>query len=277
VPKLIVRQRLGYSAQNYYTHYLLPEMQQHEKAVNSALVRTLADGTKRVTKKSLRRKYGADKFAIAEQSSRHVDALARYRNEVVKKSEPISHYQLAEIAGIDIPRFDRLLETALSIPPGNEHATVYEKAIESLLSALFYPSLAHPRKQEEIHEGRKRIDITYENCARNGFFNWLAIHYPSAKIFVECKNYSKDVANPELDQLSGRFGPSRGKFGILICRSVMNEKLLIERCVDTAKDDRGYVVHLTDADLKTLVTDYIDSNGSSDFPLLRARFNALIN
>jgi hypothetical protein len=54
VPKIIVRHRLVYDVQKYYTHYLLPEMQAHEKSINSGLTHALKDGRIRVTKKALR-------------------------------------------------------------------------------------------------------------------------------------------------------------------------------------------------------------------------------
>lgn len=87
------------------------------------------------------------------------------------------------------------------------HATDYHRAVEALLSALFYPSLAYPDVEQEIHEGRKRIDISYMNIAQRGFFHWVADHYSAPHIYVECKNYKGDPANPELDQLAGRFRP----------------------------------------------------------------------
>ena len=37
---------------------------------------------------------------------------------------------------------------------------------------------------------------------------------------VECKNYSRDLKNPELEQLSGRFSPRRGQVGIAACRTI---------------------------------------------------------
>jgi hypothetical protein len=139
------------------------------------------------------------------------------------------------------------------VPPGQEHATAYEKAVEGLLTALFYPDLTNPRVQDKIHNGRKRIDVTYTNMATAGFFEWLSKHYPSASIFVECKNYGKDVANPEIDQLSGRFSPSRGRVGFLICRQFENKSLFQQRCIDTANDDRGFIIPLDDSDLAALV------------------------
>lgn len=276
VPKIAVRHRLVYDAQNYYTHYLLPAMQEHEKSLNSALVHVLKDGRTRVTKKSLRNTYGADKLAVADQSLRHPQILDQYRKEAVRTSRPMTHHQLAEIQNIDIPRFDQLLKSVTQLQVGRDQASEYENAIEALLSAVFFPSLSYPKKQNEIHEGRKRIDVTYVNNAQAGFFSWVATHYSAAHIFVECKNYGKEIANPEIDQLAGRFGPSRGQVGILVCRSVKDGGLLEKRCKDTAQDHRGYIIHLTDEEIAQLVHDYIYNDGSPNYPLLRKKFNKLV-
>jgi hypothetical protein len=276
VPKIAVRHRLVYDSHGYYRGYLLPSMQIHEKSINSSLVHELKDGRTRVTKKSLMEKYGADKLAIATQTLEHPGVLEKYRKDTKRTSRPLTHEKLAEIENIDPPRFDELLKAVTTLPSGKDSATAYENSIEALLSALFFPSLSASIKQHEIHEGRKRIDITYINSAQTGFFYWLASHYSSAHIFVECKNYGKEVGNPEVDQLAGRFGPSRGQVGVLICRSIENDKLLEKRCTDTAKDHRGFIIHLTDSDLATLVADYTKSNGGSEYSLLRKKFTKLV-
>ena len=77
---------------------------------------------------------------------------------------------------------------------------------------------------------------------------------------VECKNYSSDPANPELDQLSGRFSPNRGRVGILTCRSFVNQDRFIERCRDTYRDDRGLIVPLSDADINHLLAHHNNWN-----------------
>jgi hypothetical protein len=276
VPKAAVRHRLVYDATTYYTHYLLPAMQASEKSLNSSLVHVLKDGRKRVTKKSLRNKYGVDKLAIVDQTLRHPDVLKQYRDSTKKGSRPITHQQLAEIENIPPPNFSGLLSAVTSVKPGKLGATDYENAIEKLLSALFFPSLSSPQKQHEIHGGRKRIDITYVNNPVGGFFLWVSTHYPSAHIFVECKNYGKEIGNPEFDQLSGRFSPSRGQVGLLVCRSVEDSDKVAASCLDTANDGRGWIVVLTDDDLKQLVQDYVSTDGSSSYPLLRAKFSKLV-
>jgi hypothetical protein len=103
--------------------------------------------------------------------------------------------------------------------------TAYRRAVEALLKALFYPELALPEREMSLHAGRKRIDLTFANQATSGFFAWVAKHHPAMYIIIECKNYSGDPENPELDQIAGRFGPSRGKVGLLLCRSFEDKEL----------------------------------------------------
>ncbi len=186
------------------------------------------------------------------------------------------HEALAANEGTPEPDWDALLNDVTSLPTGKATAGHYERAIESLLTALWYPSLSNPEMQAEIHDGRKRIDITYTNIATCGFFHWLALHYRAPLIFVECKNYSEDPANPELDQLAGRFSRQRGQFGILVCRGIANKSLFAERCRDTALDDRGYIVYLDDSDLQSLIDDRRSGESPLEFGLLQTRFGELI-
>src|SRR5207302_255352 len=174
------------------------------------------------------------------------------------------------------PDWDKLLAAVRDIPAGKAGADAYEKAIEDLLTALFSPSLTDPRVQRRIHEGRKRIDITYTNVARAGFFDWLGTHYEAPHVFVECKNYEGDIENPELDQLSGRFSPSRGRFGLLVCRHFEKKELFIRRCRDTAQDERGFIIALDDEDLAALVQARKQQNVTKQFELLKERFDQLI-
>ncbi|RYG55201.1 MAG: hypothetical protein EON56_06005, partial [Alphaproteobacteria bacterium] len=192
---------------------------------------------------------------------------------------PLSHEDLESVEGDPPVDWDFLLNAVTSLPTGTDSASAYEKAIEALLTALFYPDLVHPVYQHEIHDGRKRIDIKYTNMGGAGFFAWLSVHYTAPQIFVECKNYGGKVANPELDQLSGRFGRSRGTFGILVCRQLDDKARFQQRCRDTAKDDRGFIIALDDADLTALVEarKASDENSYREFPLLQQRFDYLIS
>jgi hypothetical protein len=87
------------------------------------------------------------------------------------------------------------------------------------------------------HEGRKRIDIVMENGAHTGIFYALPNirRLPCAYVPLECKNYGREVGNPELDQLAGRFSVNRGKVGFLCCREFQDRDLFIRRCRDNRR------------------------------------------
>ena len=177
--------------------------------------------------------------------------------------------------------WDALIAELINVPKGTKDADNYEKIIEKIFSALFYPNLTYPIKQARLHEGRKRVDIQYSNEAKDGFFSWISTHQPCGYIFVECKNYTNEVANPEVDQLAGRFSPRRGKVGLLVIRDCENQELLDKRCRDTAQDDRGFMISLTDQDVIQLITDYRKASPFNlerhEYPLIREKFNSLVS
>jgi hypothetical protein len=278
VPKAIVRRSPLYDMNEYYRHYMLVHMQHIELEARSAFVHMLKDGTPRVYKSRLIEEFGSDKNAVIEQTVQHPEVLERYKREkAAQPFNPLSHEELASLDNTQEPDWDGLLAAVANTPTGTAAASQYERAIEALLTALFYPDLNHPVYQSEIHEGRKRLDIKYTNMAIAGFFAWLSKHYTAPQIFVECKNYGGEIANPELDQLSGRFGRSRGEVGFIVCRQFKNKALFLKRCRDTALDGRGYIIALDDADLATLVAARkADTVGYRQWPSLMKRFNELV-
>lgn len=279
VPKAIVRRHPLYDMNEYYRHYMLVHMQEIELEAGSAFVHLLKDGSPRVYKSHLIEEFGDDKKAVIEQTVEHPEILARYKKEKDEQPFlPLSHEELADVEDAPEPDWDALLEAVVKTPTGTAAAAQYERAIEALLTALFYPDMNHPVYQSQIHEGRKRLDIKYTNMAIGGFFAWLSKHYTAPQIFIECKNYGGEVANPELDQLSGRFGRSRGEVGFLVCRQFKNKNLFLKRCRDTALDGRGFVLALDDDDLRLLVAARkADADGYRQWPMLLERFNGLVS
>ena len=142
----------------------------------------------------------------------------------------------------------------------------------------FFPALDMPQREFKIHQGRKRIDITYLNLASHGFFDWVnrVQAAPAPYVFVECKNYGSELGNPEIDQLAGRFSPVRGRLGLLCHRGFGDKAKLVQRCRDTALDDRGFMIALDDDDLAALVDERKRNPNSVSFRLLQQRFSELI-
>ena len=233
---------------------------------------------KRVTKKSVIRKYGKGKAVSASVTKTYPQILSRYKE--AKRNDkhlPLTLDDIASVEGSASPDWNGLLSKVLRCDPGATDADKYEKAREGILTAIMYRNLTNPIIQHVIHNGRKRIDVTYTNMAINGFFSWAATHYPAAHVFVECKNYTRDLGNPELDQLAGRFSPSRGKIGLIVCRAFKDKDLFIERCRDTAKDDRGFIIPIDDDDLAILIEERKNNPLYSDFPLIHDRFRRLLD
>jgi hypothetical protein len=279
VPKAIVRRTMEYDVEEYHNDYILEHLRQVELAnPQSSLVKLLKTrDERRVTDKDLVEKYGRGKGMILDLTIKSPEILEAYRRD--KESDP--RPPLSNEALLDVERgqpidWDALFNAIRVIPGGRDDSASYETAVESFLTALFYSYLTNPVPQFRIHEGRKRIDIAYTNCATSGFFRWASIHYECPLVFVECKNYSGEVGNPELDQLSGRFSPKRGRVGILVVRSFDDKAGFMKRCKDTARDDRGFIIPLDDGDLYEL-NEARRASANGDFILLQRRFAELIS
>jgi|SRR5215211_3543918 len=179
VPKAIVRTHLDYDAGEYFRHFLLTRMQQAELDANTELVQVIksrrGEVRRRVTKKSLMEKYGTSKGDVVRETRKHPAALAAYRAaKRGQKHLPLTLEDMASLEGRANPDWNKLLKVVVAVPVGTADASKYEDAVEALVTALFYPNLTNPVPQHNIHEGRKRIDITYTNMAlRGSFVGWL--------------------------------------------------------------------------------------------------------
>lgn len=279
VPKAIVRRWMEYDVDEYYRAYILPHLSDIEMSSPTiGLAKVVQGRRKRPTPKELQAKYGSGKRVVIEQTLAQPDLLDAYREVKRQKPRrrPLTHEELANDADVPAPDFDDLLAKVRAVKSGKEGAGAYHDAVLDLLTPLFYPELVSPYKEAPIHQGRKRIDIRFDNVGDpKSFFGWLGSRYTAPFVFVECKNYAGDPANPELDQLLGRFSPNRGRFGILICRTVKDRQRMQERCRDAASDDRGFIVVLDDDDLETLVAER-KKQQRPRLRLLRSHFEALV-
>ncbi len=277
VPKAIVRRKLEFDPGEYYQHYILEQLEAEEIRAGTELVRLLRDGRRKVFKKDLVTKYGRSKKVSAAVTLRDASVLERYRGD--KRAEPappLAHGALLAVEEAPDYDWDAALNGVLSIAAGQYGADAYVDAIQKLSEALFYPALVSPEKEVRIHDGRKRIDLVFSNMAEGTFFKWLAAHHRAASIVVECKNYEGDPANPELDQLAGRFSSDRGQVGFLVCRTLGNRGLFEQRCADTAHDGRGFIVVLDDSDLTEMVRLRKEGDDEGFDRLLRRKFDRLI-
>lgn len=262
-PKNLVSNSKLYSSNEYFRMYVLSFLQEKNLKEDTGLVHKTynKDGSirsARVFKKDIEAALkGKGEFVtkewLARFSKENPQVYEQFRRDTVNK---ISNSEYEDISQEEIVEIiDKLIFELKKMPEGSQYATQYHHLISGILELLFYPYIAHPRVEQEIHEGRKRIDIVYDNIAQEGFFFLLGTTYdvPCSWIMVECKNYSKDISNPELDQMAGRFAARRGKFGIICCRTIDKCDKFIERERDTVKDGRGWIIHLTDEEIIMLL------------------------
>lgn len=257
VPKACVRFRPAITANEYYNKFVLDFLEAEHLRAHDSLVRTLKSGKKRVFRKDLKKKYPFNKDFLLKFSEDHPEVLRAYKEQAQQGSKPLRDEDIEETHDDFFREIDhRKLATELQgINMGAQAASTYHNFIFGVLQSIFYPSLRYPQKEQEIHEGRKRIDITFNNGAQDGFFEELRINYQvfCPFVFFECKNYSADPANPELDQLAGRFGDKRGWFGVIVCRRVEDKSLMLKRCKDTLLDGRGWILVFDDDDINQLL------------------------
>lgn len=282
VPKSIVRARLTMNKGKYYRGYLRPYFE--EEALQNprvGLVRILKDGALKVVLGALDGELGTTKPDIIRNTEKYPQALEEYKNSVARDDQgPISEADLAARVGAEVESLRDILEEIRAISAGKAGATLYHRSIARFLSALFGQVLGNQRFEKPLHGDLKRIDIVYDNVARTGFFFWLVSHFASSTIPVECKNYGKDAANPEFDQLAMRFSAGRGQVGILACRAFADKQRALDRARAIRVDGHGYVIVLDDDDLERLIDD-VESAGTDveqrlRFPLLRERFDDLV-
>lgn len=254
VPKYSVRRSLALNAQEYYSHHIINFIQAEEFERSSPLVRVLRNGERRPPhKKALKEKFPFSKDFVARFSEANPDVLESYKKlyaQIEGAKGVLPHTAFDE--DFDESAFASALIAALrQISPGYDSASAFHKLMVGILEFIFWPNLICPNKETEIDQGRKRIDITYTNAAVEGFFYraHTAHQIASNLVMVECKNYSKDPANPEIDQIQGRFSINRGKLGLLVFRDVVNYDLLVTRCRDTAQAGRGFIIPLGDAQI----------------------------
>jgi len=172
----------------------------------------------------------------------------------------------------------QIIQILREIPSGRQNATNYHRLISGICTYLFYPHLITPTLELEINQGRKRIDIAFANASPLGFFaDQRSDPFLQAReIMIECKNYTEDLANNEIDQMIGRFDPRRGRLGIIACRSVEDQDRLVERCRDAFRAQQGAILVFTDDDFEALLNAHDIAREPAIQNMCRAKFRALM-
>jgi hypothetical protein len=251
VPKHAVRYQVGVDHTRFRRMFVLEFLQGEHLKAGDSLVTTLLDKKGKVRKKIVYKKtvdehYPTDKSFLEDFAIAHPEVIDRYRDELKKSASKIpdvngENYQEAVLA-------TKLKEELISINKGSADANKYHDYCIGVISFLFFPNLIYPKKERVINHGRKRIDITYTNGKDSGLFYRISLdpNLIGNTIYVECKNYTNAINNPEVDQLAGRFDNVRGRFGMLFFRESDNMVRLKSRCKDVANQGNGVILPIDD-------------------------------
>lgn len=284
LPKRILRHDVALQGQSFYDKGMVEFLKAEHERNHTKLVHYVKKRKSyEVYKSRVKEEHPYSKDKVSEFIADNPNFFNRYKTNL-KVMDGIDLVSICtdkdQVVKFNPRKFAKNLASELAlINAGREDAEKYHKFILGALTFLFYPSLTNPAKEHEINEGRKRIDIVFDNSASKYFFHRMAIDPSTAAkmVVVECKNYSNDIANPEFDQLIGRFDVNRGKLGIITCRSDSNPQLTMKRCKDAVKAGQGIVMVLTDEDIIQMLNDYDDFYSASHLKLLDKKLKNLIS
>jgi len=208
-----------------------------------------------------------------------VERVRSYTDEEEgQKYETKEPTQTSELEGPNLlEQYKKLL---CDLAPGRKNATKYEDLMIEIMKLLFEGDrLEKCSPQKQFDQGRSRVDITFANERSRGFFKELHIGHqiPCPRIMMECKNYNKNIANPEFQQIADRLKPHRGMFGIIICRKMFDEtKLLVkQRDYLSGTNERKFIIILEDEDIKKMIEYKLTDDGKID-ELLMDKLDELI-
>ena len=159
--------------------------------------------------------------------------------------------------------FETLLEQVLGkIDKGKtgSDANDYETVIAILLSSIFRGDLKNLKPQEDISEGRRRVDFVMTNDAKDGFFWQLSDKhgFKCPYILFECKNYTEDLGNNEFSQLRDRLQKRIGQVGVIICRKIKDKAKCLQAQQDRVEDN--LILVLEDEDISNLLSFHLDED-----------------
>ncbi|TKW61399.1 MAG: hypothetical protein DI628_01875 [Blastochloris viridis] len=271
VPKHIVKWSPSFDSQKFYDGFAIQFLKEEELANNGPLVHTFKNGRVDVFKTTLKEKHPFDKDWLAGFSEKHPQVLNEYRKymkglgQIVDRIEEITPQSTASIKA-------SFKQTLASIPKGKKHYRQYEKVIAAIFEFIFWPHLCLPRMETRFDGGIKRVDLTFMNGSKSGFFNALraSANYRSSMVFVECKNYTEEIQNPEIDQLANRFTHDRGRFGFIAFRETADWPRLLARCKSTSRGGNGLILPINDARLISLIDAFDPNNDTAVNNLLFA-------
>ena len=277
VPKFFVRKTLTIDFQQYYNFDVLEFEQALHLDAWSSLCKTLRNWKRKPPSKNALKEYHPEnkKQYVYEFTKKNPKVLEDFKKKKSDLNTIISSIEIDD--SVNEKEIIENIITKLSLLwTWKSEAYEYEKIVWSILEIVFYPYLFSPKIHYKIIDWLKIIDICYENSANVWFFNDITkAKIACRKIYFECKNYSWDIKNPELDQLNWRFSDKVTEIWFIVCRNI-NNKSDYEKRVNFYTKQQHYIISLEDGDLINLLSFKKDWKTSEIDRYLNLRLNNLI-
>lgn len=254
VPKFFVRKTLTIDIAQYYNFDVLEFEQALHLDSWSSLCKTLKDWSKRSPSKKSLQEYHPDnkKKYVYNFTKNNPKVLSDFKKKKSDINDVITNALIDDdINTNDI--IDSLIESLKKLRSGKKDAYEYEKVTGGIIELVFYPYLFKPEYQFRMIDWLKIVDISYLNSASTWFFSDLAkTNIACREIYFECKNYTWDVKNQELDQLNWRFRDKVSEVWFIVCRDIKN-KIDFNKRIQYLTKQSHYILLLEDKDLIQLL------------------------
>jgi len=259
VPKNIVCLELGINADKYYRIDILDFEQSRLYDSAKELWKIIKQSKRQAfPKKELKEKIPKSKDFIYNFTVRYPEVYDKFKKKREELFENLSNEAIISVKDVWEPSeaevIESIIETLNNLSSWSSNANDYHELMIWALEVVFSNNLSNPVKEEPRHWWIKRIDISYENNDRKWFFSLLPQYdIPCKKIYFECKNYSTDITNPELDQMNGRFSQNLSRIWYVLCRNIVDKEKILERCKAYVRDSRNFIIVLDDNDIIELL------------------------
>ena len=277
LPISSVRRDPQLSKDKYYRNFVLEFLRAEHTHAGDSLASVLRNGRVVVRISDLKEKYPMATEFLYQFSKEHPQVLEKFKSELRRTATKNGGSPTLEPKKKVLTAQERI-DILANIKTGNDDATNFHKISFDNLIHIFGVRLSNPDSEVKINDGRKRIDIVFNNDDKDGFFNKLNTlhHIQCPKIFVECKNYGREIGNPEVDQLQTRFSKQRGQFGILLCRNINDKATIIQRCKDALHERQAFMIVLEDNDINSLLQLKEDGEETKIDDFMIQKFDELI-
>lgn len=256
VPKQFVRlEKDLMNHREFYNKYILDILQRELLNANDSLVQTLKNGSRLVTKKSIKEdsRFPSSKGFISQFIVENPDVIEAYREELSSRYVPPDPAYWSGKYEEDDSKIQDLIKRLKELPPGRKAAQAYHDISFELLEFVFDWVFENFESEYVMDGGRGRIDIIADNYAGEGLFHELKMELNATSIPMECKNYSTDIGNEEFNQINDRLGSKSSRFGIVFCRIISDKADMLKHQTDRWLRQDNLILLIDDEGLQSLV------------------------